>query len=534
MTAPGPPAPPGADPPAEDGAAGGTRGHPGPRPAAVRLTQICKQFPGVVACDGADLTVSVGTVHALLGENGAGKTSLVSVLAGVYLPDSGEVYVAGRRRRFRSPADAIAAGIGMVHQEFRLVPTLTVAENIVLGAAPRLMKTGEIEQRVAELADTYSLAVAPSRPVWQLSMGERQRVEILKALWRDADVLILDEPTAVLTPGEAEELANTLRAMADSGHSVIYISHKLDEVIACCDEATVLRKGRTTATVDDLESVDRARLAELMVGSSEGGHIQRPPEIETGDPVLSLENLSALSDRGLPALRDVSLEVRSGEIVGIAGVSGNGQKELAEAVSGLRAVTGGRVLLTGADVTAASPRERFRRGLAYVPEDRMGVGLARNLSVVDNAVIRSYRAHRDGPLLSLRRCREFCMSLVERFGVSVGRVDDPAATLSGGNLQRLLMGRELSGEPVSLIAAQPTRGLDVQGIAAIQQQIVAQRSRGVGVLLISEDLDELMALSDRLAVMFEGEIVTILDPTRATRAEVGSAMAGQAVRAAAP
>ena len=498
------------------------------------LRAIRKQFPGVVACDGADLTVRAGSVHALIGENGAGKTSLVSVLAGMYLPDSGEVRVGGRRRLFRSPADAIAAGIGMVHQEFRLVPTLTVAENVVLGAAPRLMRTSEIEQAVAELADTYSLAVDPSRPVWQLSMGERQRVEILKALWRDADVLILDEPTAVLTPAEAEELANTLRAMADAGRSVIYISHKLDEVIACCDEATVLRKGRTTAIVDDLESVDRARLAELMVGSSEGGHIQRPPTARAGDAVLSLQGLCALSDRGVPALRDVSLEVRSGEIVGIAGVSGNGQKELAETISGLRRVTGGRVLLGGNDVTDASPRERFRGGLAYVPEDRMGVGLARNMSVVDNAVIRSYKTHRNGPMLSLRRCLEFCMSLVERFGVSVGRVEDPAATLSGGNLQRLLLGRELSGEPEVLIAAQPTRGLDVQGIAAIQEQIVSQRADGVGVLLISEDLDELMALSDRLAVMFEGEVVAILDPARATRAEVGSAMAGQTVGAAAP
>ena len=533
MTAPGPPAPDdGERSDGADGAPTSAEGDPGRSPAAVILTDIRKQFPGVVACDGASLTVRSGTVHALIGENGAGKTSLVSVLAGVYLPDAGEVFVAGRPSRFRSPADAIAAGIGMVHQEFRLVPTLTVAENIVLGAAPRLMNTQEIEQQVSELADTYSLAVDPSRPVWQLSMGERQRVEILKALWRDAEVLILDEPTAVLTPAEAEELANTVRAMADAGRSVIYISHKLDEVIACCDEATVLRKGRTTAVVDDLKSVDRGVLAELMVGSSEGGHVRRPPPVTTGDAVLALKGVEALSDRGLPALRNVSLEVRSGEIVGIAGVSGNGQKELAEAISGLRATSGGRVLLAGADVTAASPRERFRRGLAYVPEDRMGVGLARNMSVVDNAVIRSYKTHRDGPMLNLRRCLDFCMRLVERFGVSVGRVEDPVATLSGGNLQRLLLGRELSGEPSVLLAAQPTRGLDVQGIAAIQDQIVAQRARGVGVLLISEDLDELMALSDRLAVMFEGEIVAVLDPTRATRGEVGAAMAGQAAEAA--
>lgn len=495
---------------------------------AVWLRGIEKQFPGVIACAGADLRVRPGTIHALLGENGAGKTTLVNVLAGVYRPDGGEVWVRGQRRHFHSPAVAIAAGVGMVYQEFRLVPTLTVAENIVLGAAPRLLQNAEIEDRVAELSAAYGMAADPSRPVWQLSMGERQRVEILKALWRDASVLVMDEPTAVLTPGEAAELGTTLRAMADDGRSVIYISHKLDEVVAFCDEATVLRLGKTVATVDNLEAVDRAALAELMVGSSEGGYVDRPPPREAGPEALALEGVSALSDRGLPALSDIDLTVRSGEIVGVAGVSGNGQKELAEAIAGLRAASGGRVVFNQQDITQTSPRARYRLGLAYVPEDRMGVGLAPKMSVVDNSVVRSYRSQRRGLMLVMANCLNFCRDLVERFGVRVGRLNDPVAGLSGGNLQRLLLGRELAEQPSVLVAAQPTRGLDVQGVAAIQSHLVAQRADGVGVLLISEDLDELLALSDRLLVMYEGRVVAELDPDTATRGEVGAAMAGQA------
>lgn len=494
---------------------------------AVWLRGIEKRFPGVIACAGADLRVRPGTIHALLGENGAGKTTLVNVLAGVYRPDAGEVWVNGQRHQFNSPADAIAAGVGMVYQEFRLVPTLTVAENIVLGAAPRLLRSTEIENRVAELSAAYGMAADPGRPVWQLSMGERQRVEILKALWRDASVLVMDEPTAVLTPGEAAELGATLRAMADDGRSVIYISHKLDEVVAFCDEATVLRLGKTVATVDDLETVDRAALAELMVGSSEGGYVDRPPPIETGGEALVLEGVNALSDRGLPALSDISLTVRSGEIVGIAGVSGNGQKELAETIAGLRSPTGGRVELNQKDITRIPPGARYRLGLAYVPEDRIGVGLAPKMSVVDNSVVRSYRSQRRGLMLVMAQCLHFCRDLVERFGVRVGRLHDPVAGLSGGNLQRLLLGRELAEQPSVLVAAQPTRGLDVQGVAAIQSHLVAQRADGVGVLLISEDLDELLALSDRLLVMYEGRVVAELDPDATTRGEVGAAMAGQ-------
>ena len=494
---------------------------------AVWLRGIEKRFPGVIACAGAELRVRPGTIHALLGENGAGKTTMVNVLAGVYRPDGGEVWVNGERRFFQSPADAIAAGVGMVYQEFRLVPTLTVAENIVLGSAPRLLRSAEIEERVAELSAAYGMAADPTRPVWQLSMGERQRVEILKALWRNASVLVMDEPTAVLTPGEAAELGAALRAMADDGRSIIYISHKLDQVVAFCDEATVLRQGKTVATVDDLQDVDLTELAELMVGSSEGGYVDRPPDLEAGPEVLSLQGVSALNDRGLPALVDINMTVHSHEIVGIVGVSGNGQKELAEVINGLRRPTQGRVTVKQQDVTDASPGDRYRLGLAYVPEDRLGVGLAPKMSVVDNSIVRSYRLQRRGLMLVMAKCVKFCQGLVERFGVRTGRLNDPIAGLSGGNLQRLLLGRELAEQPAVLVAAQPTRGLDVQGVAAIQSHLVDQRSEGVGVLLISEDLDELLALSDRLLVMYEGRVVSELAPDVTPRSVIGEAMAGQ-------
>ncbi len=494
---------------------------------AVWLRGIEKRFPGVIACAGADLRVRPGTIHALLGENGAGKTTMVSVLSGVYRPDGGEVWVNGQRRFFQSPADAIAAGVGMVYQEFRLVPTLTVAENIVLGAAPGLLRSAEIEERVAELSAAYGMAADPTRPVWQLSMGERQRVEILKALWRNASVLVMDEPTAVLTPGEAAELGLTLKAMAEDGRSIIYISHKLDQVVAFCDEATVLRQGKTVATVDNLDDVDLSSLAEMMVGSSGGGYVQRPPALEAGPEVLALQGISALNDRGLPALADINMTVHSGEIVGIVGVSGNGQKELAEVVTGLRRPSQGRVTFKEQDVTEASPADRYRLGLAYVPEDRIGVGLAPKMSVVDNAVVRSYRSQRRGLMLVMAKCVQFCQDLVERFGVRAGRLHDPVAGLSGGNLQRLLLGRELAEQPAVLVAAQPTRGLDVQGVAAIQSHLADQRADGVGILLISEDLDELLALSDRLLVMFEGRVVAEYGPDVTPRTVIGEAMAGQ-------
>jgi len=492
---------------------------------AVELDGIWKRFPGVIANAGASLTVRPGTVHAVLGENGAGKTTLMNCLAGVYLPDEGAVRIDGEEMRFSSPSDALAAGIGMVHQEFRLVPTFTVAENVVLGAAPRVIDAAAINRQVAELADRFGFEADPTRPVWQLSMGERQRVEILKALWRDAKVLILDEPTAVLTPQEAVELGKVLRRMVAEGRSVIFISHKLDEVTSFCDEATVLRGGASVATSVDIATVDAGELAKLMVGESSA--TPPSPRLATpGDVMLSVDSLTVMDSRNLVAVDNLSLSVRSGEIVGIAGVAGNGQRSLTDTIAGLDVATSGTVSIGGVDVTADPPRRRVERGLAYIPEDRLGVGLAPKLPITHNAILRSYRDLRNGPLLSWDRAKAFGRELVERFEVKVGREDLPMASLSGGNLQRLLLGRELSRDPSIVVASQPTRGLDVAGVAAIQNLLVAQRDAGTAVLMISEDLDEILALADRIVVMSEGRIVGEFDPRVVSRSEIGEAMMG--------
>jgi len=492
---------------------------------AVELDGIWKRFPGVIANSGASLTVRPGTVHAVLGENGAGKTTLMNCLAGVYRPDEGSVRIDGQEMLFSSPADAIAAGIGMVHQEFRLVQTFTVAENVVLGAAPHIISKADINAEVAGLADKFGFKADPDRPIWQLSMGERQRVEILKALWRDARVLILDEPTAVLTPQEAEELGEVLRQMVSTGRSVIFISHKLDEVTAFCDEATILRGGATVAASIPIADVDSARLTQLMVGDVAVDPVA-VRSTAPGDVVLSVADLSVVDSRGITTVDHVSLEVASGEIVGIAGVAGNGQRDLADAIAGLVDPVQGSITLMGADVSGDSPRVRYRTGLAYVPEDRLGVGLAPKLPVTENAVMRSYLTLRRGPFLAWDKAKAFCSDLIARFEVKVGRTDLPLASLSGGNLQRLLLGRELTGEPGVVLACQPTRGLDVAGVRAIQELLVEQRDAGTGVMLVSEDLDELLALADRILVMANGRIAGEFDPASTSRADIGAAMVG--------
>ena len=496
-------------------------------PLAVDLSDIWKRFPGVVANAGASLQVKQGTIHAVLGENGAGKSTLMNVLAGMYRPDEGEIRIGGSQYWFRSPSDALAAGIGMVHQEFRLVPSFTVAENIVLGASERIIRKGSIESKVEALAQQFGLNIDPSRPVWQLSMGERQRVEILKTLWRNAQILIMDEPTAVLTPGEADELGGVLREMANAGRSIIFISHKLHEVKEFSDEATVLRDGKTVAASLNVDDTETSQLAGLMVGSSPVT-TNRPPDRERGPSLLEVRGLEALDDRHLSAVHDFNLDVHSGEIVGIAGVSGNGQREMAQAIAGLRPIKSGTVKINGSDLSHALPVERFRAGLGYVPEDRLGVGLAPRLSVIENAILRNYKQLRQGPLLIDDKMSIHCQDIVDKFGVRTGPLNEPIAGLSGGNLQRLLVGRELSGEPKVLVAAQPTRGLDVQGVKAIQDLLVAERGAGVAVLLISEDLDELLTLSDRLLVMHSGKIVGEFDPVNSERHDIGAAMAGEA------
>ena len=493
---------------------------------AVELAGIWKRFPGVIANAGSNLTVKTGSVHAVLGENGAGKTTLMNVLAGVYLPDEGTVSVHGVERRFAKPADAIAAGVGMVHQEFRLIPTFSVAENVVLGAAPRLITRGAIEDEVADLAEKFGLVTEPGKPVWQLSMGERQRVEILKALWRNAKVLILDEPTAVLTPNEAAELGRITRAMAEDGRSIIFISHKLDEVKEFCDEATVLRGGKSVAESISVDDLDPARMAELMVGEATEVSQRRVRTGPIGARVCSVSDLIVHDVHGRAVVDGVSLTVAEGEVVGIAGVAGNGQRPLADTIAGLTRQTSGSVELAGQDLSKAQPSARNAAGLAYVPEDRIGVGLAPRMNVTENAMMRAYRTLCNGLLIDREAAVANGERLVAEFNVKVGQMDSPIAALSGGNLQRLLVGREIDNDPKVLIAAQPTRGLDVKGVAAIQRILLAQAAEGLGILLISEDLHELFALSDRLLVMHEGRVVAEVDPDTATRAQVGQAMAG--------
>ena len=493
---------------------------------AVELDGIWKRFPGVVANAGASLSVRSGTVHAVLGENGAGKTTLMNVLAGVYAADEGTVSLDGVTHRFANPAAAIAAGVGMVYQEFRPIPTFTVAENVALGAAPAIVAKGSIEKQVTELAEQFGLATEPGRQIWQLSMGERQRVEILKALWRDAKVLILDEPTAVLTPAEAQELGRITKTMSSEGRSIIFISHKLDEVKAFCDEATVLRGGKTVAKSLPVTDLDPGRMAELMVGEATAVSERRVRTTNIGPTKLSVGNARVIDVHGRAVVDDVSLTVGAGEIVGIAGVAGNGQRPLADAVAGLTGLVSGSVSVDGTDVTMRSPGDRNEAGLAYVPEDRLGVGLAPRMDAVENAMMRNYKSLGSGAFVDRKAASEQAESLIDRYQIKVGKVDAPLAGLSGGNLQRLLVGRELDGEPKVLIAAQPTRGLDVQGVAAIQKILVEQAAAGVGILLISEDLEELFALSDRLLVMHEGKIADDFDPDVATRQAVGAAMTG--------
>jgi ABC-type uncharacterized transport system ATPase subunit len=501
-------------------------------PAAVELRGITKRFPGVVANDDVDFEASEGEVHALLGENGAGKSTLSNILTGLYRPDEGEIAIDGTAVSFSSPRDALDAGICMVHQHFRLVPPFTVAENVILGdhrgeGKKFMVHPRHIERRVAELGERYRIAVDPRARIWQLSLGEQQRVEILKALYREARILILDEPTAVLTPQEADSLFETLRVMADEGRTIIFISHKLHEVKAVSDRVTVLRGGKVVATVGTADATQRS-LASLMVGRevSMAERVERAGEV--GEPVLEVLDLRALGDRGAETLRGISLTVRAGEVLGLAGVAGNGQRELAEAITGMRPFTSGSVTVDGRRLRGGDAREAIHAGIAHVPEDRLHTGVAPSLSIASNVVIKAYRGKQlaIGPLLRLRSIREYAASLIKRYEVRGGGPELPARQLSGGNLQKVVLAREFEGDPRVLVVASPTRGLDVAAIETVHRYLRDAASNGVGVLLISEDLDEIRALSDRIAVVYEGAVVGELDAATATVDEIGLLMAG--------
>jgi general nucleoside transport system ATP-binding protein len=477
----------------------------------LEMRDIRKEFPGVVANDDVSFDVRRGEVHALLGENGAGKSTLMNILYGLYRPDAGEIRLNGKPVTFGSASDAIDAGIGMVHQHFMLIPVMTVAENVVLGTEPVkdgiLLDEAAAERRVADMAKTFKFAVEPGALVEDISVGQQQRVEIMKALYRNADLLILDEPTAVLTPQEALDLFEILRTLTREGISVIFISHKLNEVLEIADRITVLRRGKTIETVPR-EGATEESLARAMVGREVLLRVDKQPA-EAGDVLLSVQDLHVRDDRGIEKVRGVSLEVRAGEIVGIAGVDGNGQTELIEALTGLRRAESGRIEVGGRELHHATPRDALDAGLGHIPEDRQRLGLVLEFSLAENVALHDYADPPDSKWgwLFPNRLVERARGLIKEFDVRGGGPFTPAGSLSGGNQQKLVAAREISRDPKALIAAQPTRGLDVGAIEYLHRRLVGERDEGRAILLISLELEEIFSLSDRILVIYEGAIV---------------------------
>ncbi|MFW5911384.1 MAG: ABC transporter ATP-binding protein [Halolamina sp.] len=499
---------------------------------AVDLRQITKQFPGVLANDEVDLTVDRGSVHALLGENGAGKTTLMNVLYGLYQPTAGTVVVDGEERTFDSPRDAIDAGVGMIHQHFMLVEPMTVTQNVVLGNEPRkwgglAIDRERARESVAELADRYGFDVDPTATVADLSVGEQQRIEILKALYRGADILILDEPTAVLTPQEVDELFDVFDELTAAGKTIIFITHKLREVTDAADEVTVLRDGKNVGTVAT-DDVGDSELAELMVGREVLFDTEKAP-VEVGSIRLAARDLVVEDDRGVRAVDGVGLHVAEGEVFGIAGVDGNGQSELVEAITGLRTPSAGTVYLGDEDVTDAPRRQRIDGGMAYVPEDRQARGLVMSYDLTENGLLGSQRdpQFERGGRIHWNDVKAHADGIVEEYDVRPPNVDATAGSLSGGNQQKFIVGREFARDPDAVVASHPTRGVDVGSVEFIHDQLLDLREDGAAVLLVSSKLDEVRSLSDRLGVMHDGELVAVVDPERITEEQLGLLMAGE-------
>ncbi len=498
-------------------------------PPVLEVRDITKRFPGVLANDHISFTLEPGEIHAFLGENGAGKSTLMNILYGLYDPDEGQIFINGKPATITGPNDAIGQGLGMVHQHFMLVPTLTVAENVMLGTEITkglLLDERTANTRIRELSTRYGLEVPPDAMIEDLPVGVQQRVEIIKALYRGADLLILDEPTAVLTPQEADDLFDVMRSLKAQGKSIIFISHKLKEVLAIADRITVLRRGRVVGSADPKTATEN-ELAAMMVGRAVTLTVDKD-EAKPGAAVLSISDLVVLDDRRSIAVDHLSLEVKSGEVLGIAGVQGNGQTELVEALTGLRPVVSGHVELLGKDVTGAVPRTVLEAGVAHIPEDRHRHGLVLSYPIADNLVLSSYYhepfAH--GIVTDENAIDANAERLIKEFDVRTPSIRTPASSLSGGNQQKVVIGREFSRPIKLLIAAQPTRGLDVGSIEFIHSNIIRQRDEGAAVLLVSAELDEILALSDRIAVMFKGKINAIVSAAEATRESVGLMMAG--------
>ncbi len=501
----------------------------------LELRNITKQFPGVLANDHINLTLGEGEIHALLGENGAGKSTLMNILYGLYSPDEGEILIRGQATKITGPTDAIRQGIGMVHQHFMLVPVLTVAENVMLGEETTkglVLDRKQVAQRIREISEKHGLEVDPTAKVEDLSVGVRQRVEIIKVLYRSANILILDEPTAVLTPQEADDLFGILRSLRAQGVSIIFISHKLREVLELADRVTVIRRGKVVGEAKTA-GASQAMLAELMVGRQVALTVEKKAA-HAAETVLGFDNLKVLDNRLQVAVDGASLEVRAGEILGVAGVQGNGQTELVEALTGLRTVQDGKVFIAGQDVTNATPRKITECGVSHIPEDRQEDGLVLSFPVHDNLIINTYYRppFSKGLVVNAKAIVGQADGLIEQFDIRTPSAAVPVSNLSGGNQQKVIVARELNRPIKLLIANQPTRGLDVGSIEFIHSQLVRKRDEGTAVLLVSAELDEIMGLADRIAVIFKGKFTAVVDADDVSKEQVGLMMAGNSLEEA--
>lgn len=495
----------------------------------VEMRGITKRFPGIVANDSVSFAVKKGEIHALLGENGAGKSTLMNILFGLYEQDEGDILVRGEKVKIKSPNDANRLGIGMVHQHFMLVEPFTVTENIILGNEPKQgtsidMKTAR--QKVVEISERYGLAVDPDAKIEEISVGMQQRVEILKILYRGADILIFDEPTAVLTPQEIEELMDIMRNLVKEGKSIILITHKLKEIMAVSNVVTVIRRGKVVGSVNTAET-NPNKLAAMMVGKEVSFEVKKKPATP-GEVVLQIKEVTAVGNKGVKLLDGIDLEVRAGEIVGIAGVDGNGQSELIEAITGLLKIKSGKILLNNQSIENKSPRSIIEAGVSHIPEDRIKRGLVVDFTIGENMVLETYHKppFAKGGFLNYKQVYDYAKRLIQEYDVRTPSELTPARALSGGNQQKAIIAREIDRNPDLLIAAQPTRGVDVGAIEFIHKRLVEQRDEGKAVLLISFELDEVMQLSDRIAVIYEGKIIAVVDPKETSEQELGFLMAG--------
>lgn len=495
----------------------------------VEMKNIRKVFPGgVVANDNVDLSIKKGEIHALLGENGAGKSTLMNILTGLYRQDGGELFIRGEKIEGKyGPKEAITKGIGMVHQNFRLVKSFTVAENMVLGNKKKILYDEKsIVNKINEISEKFTLQVSPTAKIWQLSIGEQQRVEIIKMLYKGAEILIMDEPTAVLTPQEVKSLFDILKGMTKKGLSIIFITHKMHEVLNYADRITVLRGGFAIKTLN-IADTNESELADLMVGKELDTNRMIEDGVSLGDVVLKLDKVNAMNDKKLNALKDVSFEIKGGEILGIAGVAGNGQKELSEVIVGLRHIKRGSIYFKGDNITKESVKKNIDRNIAFIPEDRHGMGLANNLPATDNAILKIYRKKECGTIfLNKKRINDLTTKMIDDFEIKIPSIHCNVKLMSGGNLQKLILARETFSDPELIIAVYPIRGLDVGATDYVHRKLAEERKNGKAILLISEDLEEIYKMTDRVAVLFDGNIMDILDTKKADIKKIGLLMAG--------